>query len=88
MSVASSMVLSPGASCGPFVVAEVGVACAGRDQERVVVDRAFVAERDPAGDRIEPTASPRMTRVFFDLRRIARSGWAMSPGDRAPVATW
>ena len=22
------------------------------------------------------------------LRRIERSGWAMSPGDRAPVATW
>src|ERR1035437_3669547 len=39
ISVASSMVLSPGAS---------------RDQERVVVDRAAVVEGDTAADRIEP----------------------------------
>ena len=29
-----------------------------------------------------------MTVVLRCLRRIERSGWAMSPGDRAPVATW
>ena len=26
--------------------------------------------------------------MFRCLRRIERSGWAISPGDRAPVATW
>ena len=35
-----------------------------------------------------PMASPSSTVVFLFRRRMLRSGWAMSPGATAPVATW
>ncbi len=35
-----------------------------------------------------PTASARRTRAFACRRRIERIGYAMSPGERAAVATW
>ena len=34
------------------------------------------------------TASPSSTVVFFCFRNTDRNGCAISPGDKAPVATW
>ena len=55
ISIASSSVLSPGAARAPLVVAEVGVARAGRDDERVVVEHALGAA---AGHRREQHLAP------------------------------
>jgi hypothetical protein len=38
---------------GPLVVSEVGVSCAGREQQRVVVDRVAVAEHDSPRRRFD-----------------------------------
>ena len=65
----------------PLVVAEVREAGAGRDDQRVVGDRAAVGQPRPrAWPGSSPTASPSRTVVFCRFRRIERSGWAMSPG--------
>ena len=80
--------LEAGRDRRPLVVPEVRVVGAGRDDERVVRDRAAVGDEDLAPLGSMPTASPRITVAFRCVRRMERSGCAMSPGDRAPVATW
>ena len=79
----------------PLVVAEVRVARAAGD------DRACRREPVPAPAlRRRPERPPRAargrsastsassTRTLRSRRKIARSGYATSPGDSAPVATW
>ena len=66
----------------PVVVAEVAVPGAGRDDQRVVREVEAVTEPDLGAAGSIPIASPSRTVVLRCLRKIERSGCAMSPGDR------
>ena len=57
--------------------------------EGVVGDRSAVGQQDLRARRGRGRPPRRAGRSCCGcLRRIDRSGWAMSAGDRAPVATW
>ena len=80
--------LEPRARRRPLVVPEVRVVGAGRDDERVVPDRPAVGHLDLAPIDIDPDGLAEDDRGIALSRRIERSGWAISPGESAPVATW
>ena len=79
----------------PLVVAEVGVARAAGDDQRVVAEALAppavreAVERSPrAGRGRSRSPRPSRTRAFACRLRTARSGVAISAGESAPVATW
>ena len=64
ISVASSMVLSPGANALPVVVAEVVMGRARGDHQHVVVERAVAQQRRAGSATSMSTTSPSSTRVL------------------------
>ena len=74
---------------GPVVVAEVRVARAGGDDQRVVGDRPAVGEQDLAALRVEPDRLAEQDRSCCAAGAGSSAAAARCrPGDRAPVATW
>ena len=88
ISSASSRRLEAGRQLLPVVVAEVGVAGARGEHERVVGQLALVQDHAPAGQvhRLGPRPASRVT--LAARLRIERSGVAMSATESAAVATW
>ncbi len=86
---ASSMLLRPGARTLPLVVAEVGVAGAGRHDQVVVGGVRAVGEHHPAIGRIDGFhLAEEHLGVGLVSRSTERMGAAMSLGFNAAVATW
>ena len=85
--------LHPRCDHGELVVAEVGLARAGRHDQAVV---GIVARRRPGWtavcttrcSRSNPVTLARTTSTFLWRRIMCRSTGAISPGERMPVATW
>ena len=72
----------------PLVVAEIGVARAGGDDQVVVGDRA-ARRAGPRGAAVSmPVTRPSSTVGVALARRMRADRLAMSAGDRAAVATW
>ena len=70
----------------PFGMAEVGMSRAGSDDKKIIGQLA-IRQLDflPLGSMLRTSA--RMTSMFAHLPTMARTGAAMSAGDKAAVAT-
>ena len=85
------LIVAAGRELGEPVVAEVGLAGAGRDDQLVVgctVVRPRMWDVTVRAARSMSVTSPSTTRVFSCRRRISRVAGAISPSERMPVATW
>ena len=87
--VASSIFFRPGRDALPFVVAEIGVPGAGREDQVVVGDPPRLVDDDLRARRVD-AGDPAQQHADVGL---VRAGWrgsaqAMSAGDRPAVATW
>ena len=71
----------------PFVVAEIGVARAGRQNEKVVSDPSILGD-NLLGVEVDAVTSASMTVALAWPASMLRIGEAMSAGDRPAVATW
>ena len=69
----------------PFSMPEIRMSRAGGDDQIIVGDRSV--RRDDFSSAIDARASPRITSQFSCLRRMCRSGSAISAGESAAVAT-
>ncbi len=85
--VASSMVLRPGASARPLVVAEVVVGGAGGDDQVVVGTSPSARMTRRCGDVEIRHFAQQHLGIALRLS-TARRGDAISPGESPPVATW
>ena len=85
------MLFMPGRELGELVVAEVGLAGAGGDDQRVVRRDGLAAEHvrgDGAGLEVDAGDLAEQDPGVVLPLSTSRVGGAISPSDRMPVATW